>query len=830
MSHKRAAGRNTLGRARSTGMRNAASKAKSVDDAAGSEDSELQLLQRAFFAIQSGVMITNATASDDRIVFVNRAFESITGYTSEEVLGRNPRFLQAGDNGQPILDDLREARRSNGDSIEWTGVLRNYRKDGTLFWNELDAVAVRDKDGRATHHVGIINDVTGREEAKEILKKSEERFRSLVQNASDLITVIDEAGTITYESPSKERILGYGAQELVGRHVLEHVHPDDLEEVSVRFADVLARPGYLSEEPAEFWYRHADGTWRYLESLTANLLEDPGVGSIVITSRDVTGRKLAEEKQREAESLFRSAFEDVAVGMALINADSGCYLQVNRACCEMFGYSEKELLAMTFRDLTHPEDRDASVEYARQVKAGETDSYQHEKRYVGADGRIVWALTSVSIVRNAWGNLHRFVAQMQDVSERKRAEEELKESHDLLQSVMEGTTDAVFVKDLQGRYLMINRAGAGALGRSVGEVIGKDDIELFGAEDGRQVMEEDRKVLAARETRTTENTKTAEGQTRTFLSTKGPYWDGEGNVAGMFGIARDITDRKEAEEALRESEQRLQTIASNLPVITFALDPDGVFTFENGAALKTLGIEPGWSIGRSVFETYAAFPDVLENVRRALSGDEVVATVEIGNMHFHTIYTPQKDENGEVEGVIGVAINITGRRLLEQELEYRSNHDPLTGLANRRFLFDRLSQALRRASRSREPVSMLYLDLDGFKEINDRHGHELGDVLLEAAARRVERCLKPTDTAARIGGDEFVILLEGTGAERASDVARRVEVALGSPFIIKGIEMRTGVSVGLAYTGTGAKDAAQLMREADKAMYRAKREAGSNEV
>ncbi len=131
-----------------------------------------------------------------------------------------------------------------------------------------------------------------------------------------------------------------------------------------------------------------------------------------------------------------------------------------------------------------------------------------------------------------------------------------------MQSVMEGTTDAVFVKDLRGRYLMIKRAGAEALGKSVEEIIGKDDIELFSEEDGQEVIEADQEVLAAGETRTTEDTKAAEGQmTRTFLSTKGPYRDGEGNVAGMFGVARDITDRKRYEEALRRSEGSLAAAA-----------------------------------------------------------------------------------------------------------------------------------------------------------------------------------------------------------------------------------------------------------------------------
>ena len=784
---------------------------------------DLQLLQRALSATQSGIMITDATAYDDPIIFVNHAFERITGYTSDEVIGRNPRFLQAGEDAQPALENLRANREHSNGSIEWTGVLRNYRKDGTPFWNELRASAVCDEDGCLTNHIGIISNVTQREETQKALKESEERFRSLVQNASDLVTVVDAGGTITYESPSKERILGYGPQELVGRPVLEHVHPDDLEQVSAEFIDVLSRPGYLSEEPAKFWYRHADGTWRYLESLALNLLEDPGVGSVVITSRDVTESKLAEQKLKEAEARFRSAFDDVAVGMALTDPENGRYLRVNQACCEMLGYPEEELLKMTFSSVTHPEDLDVTMDYVRRLRIGEMDSYQHEKRYLCAGGHVVWALTSVSAVNGTQGNPLYFVAQMQDITERKRAEGELEKNHELLQSVMEGTTDAVFVKDSQGRYLMINRAGAEALGKRVEEVIGKTDIELFTAEDGREVMEADREILAAAETQTTEDTKTAEGGTRTFLSTRGPYRDGEGEVVGIFGVARDITDRKKAEDRLKESEQRLQAIASGAPVITFALDSEGVFTFEDGAVLESLGLKPGWSIGHSVFETYVAFPDVLDNVRRALSGEKVVATVEIGDMAFHATYSPQIGEHGQVEGVIGVAADITERRRLEQELEYRSTHDPLTGLANRRLLYDRLSHGLQRADRYEGRISVLYMDLDGFKDVNDRYGHETGDELLGAIAGRIERCLRPSDMAARIGGDEFIVLLEGVGAEKASEVVGRIEAALTDPFAIGEKEIRIGASVGLAYSGSGSKDAAQLLREADKEMYRAKR-------
>ncbi len=130
----------------------------------------------------------------------------------------------------------------------------------------------------------------------------------------------------------------------------------------------------------------------------------------MITSRDVTERKLAEEKLRDAEARFRSAFDDVAVSMSLADPESRRYLRVNRAMCEMLGYSEEDLLEKTFLDFTHSEDVEATLDYVRQALAGELDSYQHKKRYVCADGRVIWAMTSVSIVRDTEDHPLYFVA------------------------------------------------------------------------------------------------------------------------------------------------------------------------------------------------------------------------------------------------------------------------------------------------------------------------------------------------------------------------------------------------------------------------------------
>ena len=201
------------GSLRSPGMRHAAPVPEAENNVTGNDiaSNELQLLKRALSAIQNGVMITDASASDDPIIFVNRAFERITGYASEEVLGRNPRFLQAGDDAQPTLEEFRENRNSRNDEVEWTSVLRNYRKDGTPFWNEFRTAAVHDEDEHLTHHIGVISDITERKEAEEALRSSEERFRTLVQNSSDMINVFGADGTVLYASPATERILGYEA-------------------------------------------------------------------------------------------------------------------------------------------------------------------------------------------------------------------------------------------------------------------------------------------------------------------------------------------------------------------------------------------------------------------------------------------------------------------------------------------------------------------------------------------------------------------------------------------------------------------------------------------
>ena len=228
-----------------------------------------------------------------------------------------------------------------------------------------------------------------RERAKGPSKEGERWLLAVVQNTSDVVTVVDAEGVVRYVSPSIERMLGYRPQERMGRSCFDLLHPDDLPRARSTFAEALRRPGDTLALGVRMGKR--DGSWRQVEVTGTNLLVDGTVRGILINWRDVTDHKRAEKALEESEQRFGSAFRDAAIGMALVGTD-GRWLQVNRSLCKILGYSEGELLGKTFQDITHPDDLEADVEQVRRMLAGEIETYQKEKRYFHKDGHVVWVL------------------------------------------------------------------------------------------------------------------------------------------------------------------------------------------------------------------------------------------------------------------------------------------------------------------------------------------------------------------------------------------------------------------------------------------------------
>ena len=307
--------------------------------------------------------------------------------------------------------------------------------------------------------------------------------------------------------------------------------------------------------------------------------------------------------------------------------------------------------------------------------------------------------------------------------------------------------------------------------------------------------------------------------------------DWEGKIAGQL-LIRDITERvraeaerRAAEAAVRESDIRLRTVIASVPVIVFALDTHGIFTFSDGQGLAALGLTPGEVVGRSVFEVYAGQSEMLSHIHIAMNGPAHTWTSEVGDRYYETHATPLYDETGVLTGTVGVAYDLTEHKRLERQLAHQAFHDALTGLPNRALFLDRLAHALARAERRQSAVAVLFVDLDNFKVVNDSLGHNMGDALLSEVARRLGSCARSGDTVARLGGDEFTLLLEDLpGPEAATEIAARVAEALRPPVTLEGRTFSVTASVGLAMSGLNRPEATvgELLREADVAMYQAK--------
>ncbi len=272
--------------------------------------------------------------------------------------------------------------------------------------------------------VFTLRDTTEERQDEEALRESEEKYRLLAENSTDMISRHDASGVYLYASPACRGLLGYEPAELVGRSAYDLIHPDDRAEVSRVHSELLQTSETFT---VVFRVLRKDGTPIWSET-TTRTVRSPWTGVVLeihCASRDVTARRQAEEALRQSEEKFRGAFESAAVGIGMVDP-SGRWLRANPALCEIVGYAEAELLKKTFRDITHPDDLPSDLAQHARLLAGEIDSYRTEKRYIHRQGHTVWVVLSVSLVRDAAGQPLYQVGLVEDISRRHRAEDQLR--------------------------------------------------------------------------------------------------------------------------------------------------------------------------------------------------------------------------------------------------------------------------------------------------------------------------------------------------------------------------------------------------------------------
>jgi PAS domain S-box-containing protein len=554
----------------------------------------LRLRERAIASTNDGIVIVDAAAEDYPIVYANPAFERLTGYPPEEVLGRNCRFLQGPDTDREAVERLRAALRADEPcQLE----LLNYQRDGTPFWSEISVTPVRDAEGRVTHYVGVQKDVTERYRANEALRRREEFYRALFENASDVVGLMDAQGVIRYMAPSVQRRLGYAPEEMVGRVGLEFVHPEQRGEIAARLAQVMSTPG--PAPMTEMHMVHRDGSLRLFEAEANNLLHDPTVRGIVINSRDVTDRRRAAERARETEERFRLLVETLEDHAIVLLDPDGRVASWNAGATRIGGYTAEEVLGRRLVRSYPPEDQARGLPRAL-LQQALTGPARHEGWRVRADGSRFWADTLISAVRDDQGRLRYFAEVTRDLTERRRAEAELRESEALMRSVLEGISDPIFLKDVEGRYLLINSAAAAAMGRPADEVVGRTDREILPPDAARRIRAVDRGVIESGGSRTFEDTIVRPEGTVTFLTRRTARRDASGQVVGVLGISRDISERRVAEEEMKHQKEILQTVLDSIPLMIGFFDAQARFYHVNRYWEELLGWKVAEAGGRDL--------------------------------------------------------------------------------------------------------------------------------------------------------------------------------------------------------------------------------------
>jgi diguanylate cyclase (GGDEF)-like protein/PAS domain S-box-containing protein len=413
-----------------------------------------------------------------------------------------------------------------------------------------------------------------------------------------------------------------------------------------------------------------------------------------------------------------------------------------------------------------------------------------------------------------------------------RTSDRAERSRKLLHRVLEATTDSIYVKDLEGRYLLVNSATVELIGRPANEIIGHANDEVL-PEVSVEIAARDAAVLDSLATSSYELSGRFGTRAYVLSVTKSPFCDASGNAIGSLGIARDITEQRELQERFRRAFE-------DAPIGMALADLEGSFLDVNQALCAITGYTHDELCGR-LFTTIT-HPDDLEAdyaVMQSLISGETGSSIDEkryvrpdGSIVWVARgVTLVRAADGAPLHFLDQIQDITERRRFESELRHLADHDPLTGLYNRRRLEQELDRHVAEIARYGPRGALIILDLDYFKRVNDALGHKAGDELIVDVAELLRERLRVSDIIARLGGDEFAVLLPDGGGPEAELVAGDLVRAIGASVTVAGAEHEHGMttSAGVAPFGDHATTGAEILVKADLAMYQAK-EAGRNRV
>ena len=680
--------------------------------------------------------------TDGRYLGVNRAWENLFGVPRTQIVGKTLHELHA------ARPELAAGRQASDEALwdspgtqcfETTIRTADARSRAAIYYK----ATVTRADGTVAGLIGTIVDITER-------KKLEQQFEATFDQAAVGIAHFDLEHRNIRVNRRYSEIVGYRPDELIGKQPGFLNHPDDHALSTGQREQLLT--GEIDHYSQEKRYIRKDGRVVWVTRTESLARDANGAPSYFIrVIEDITDRKQAAER-------YRATFENAPVGIMHTAVDNDRILHANDKLCEMLGYSHDELSRMMTDDFIHPDyvNSDQPV-YRDKMLRGEIDSFSSERLYRRKDGSDLWVNRTVSLVKDAAGEPLYFIRIIEDISDRKQAENRLAMEHAV------------------ARVL----AGTESLAEAIPVIIRTICETLKWHCGARWAHDEDARVM-----RCVENWGVNSPEIREFMA-----------VNSKRTVATDEDGQGLVRQAVRTGK------------------PVWVADLSHAAGFKRAAL-----VAKARLHGAFCFPLLVDN--------QVLGVMEF----FHRDVREPDEMLIHATQSIGSQIGqYMVRKQVEERVRRLAHYDELTGLANRTMFTERLQHAINRARRADRSAVVLFIDLDRFKNINDTLGHDAGDYVLKEVAHRLQSNLRESDTVGRLGGDEFIVLLEEPPRPlNAAVVAQKILTALCRPYSVKGQEFDITASIGISTYPNDGADIQTLMKNADIAMYRAKEQGKNN--
>ncbi|HEY0458307.1 MAG TPA: PAS domain S-box protein, partial [Pyrinomonadaceae bacterium] len=539
---------------------------------------------------------------------------------------------------------------------------------GTKKWWDVLISPVLDVEGEVERLLVISRDITDQKLAAERLLQKEKFFRSLIENTHDIISVLLFDGTIVYESPACEHILGYRIEERIGRICFDYVHPDDFAAVTEAFRKAIENKNL--SQPVEYRYRHKNGAWIYLEVTGRVSSDEAGEPIVIVNKRDITDRKIVEAKLRASEERYRNVVETQTELICRFLPDSTLTF-VNEAYCRFFGKSREELIGRKFYELI-PEDARPRTEAFVQTLLRDRQSKTIEHEVIQADGSVGWQLWIDYLILDAQGNLIELQGIGRDTTEQNRIAKALVESEEKYRQIVDTMMEGIWIVNTDKRIYFVNRQLAEMLGYTVEELIGKPVFELYDEETKSGASEIRKRRKSGISEQYDARLYRKDGSYLWALISASPIFDETGKYAGALAMIADITERKQAEENLREQEELLRTLVQNLPNESVSvLDRDFRYLLAAGNELEKVGLSGEMLVGKRLQELYAkdSVDYTLPFYERAFAGEEVEFELPVFEQVYRLCAVPLYDQNRYIYAILIMAQNITEQKQKEERLQ-----------------------------------------------------------------------------------------------------------------------------------------------------------------